>query len=84
MFAPSHAPAADLPAPAQGGRLPSGAPRHGEHLPTEPAMLQAAHCAVHAALQHTPSTQKFEAHSCTAVQGAPLPALPTQCPPLLQ
>jgi hypothetical protein len=53
---------AHTPVPPHAVRPPTGAPVTGEQVPTLPARLHAAHCSVHALLQHTPSTQKPLAH----------------------
>lgn len=53
--------------------------------PSEPldflAAEQAWHMPVHAALQHTPSTQNPLPHWLDAVQAPPLPTLPAHWPP---
>jgi hypothetical protein len=81
---PLHeAPQTDAPPPAHGGRVPTGCvcAGTGEHVPTEPVTLHDWHCAVHAELQHTPSTQYPLPHSPFVEQLAPfvfvqLPACP--------
>jgi hypothetical protein len=79
---PSQFPA-QIPVPVHAARPPCVAPVTLEQVPTLPATSQAWHWPVHAALQHTPSTQWPFAHSPFVVQVAPsdLPAthaLPTQ------
>jgi hypothetical protein len=59
------------PAPAHAARLPWGAPATALQVPTFPATSHAAHCELHPVSQHTPSTQKLEAHSVEAVHVAP-------------
>jgi hypothetical protein len=56
------------PAPPQAGRAPSGLPTTGAHVPGVPGRLHDSHWPVHALLQHTPSTQKFEMQSEPFVQ----------------
>src|SRR4029453_11958523 len=58
-------------APVQAVRAPCGSPTMGAHLPNEPGASQAAHCAMHAVSQQTPSTQWFDVHSPSPPQVAP-------------
>ena len=55
----------------------------GEHVPREPARLQASHVpALHAVLQQTPSAQKSpEVHSFAALQPEPAPFFGLHVPP---
>lgn len=50
-------------------------------VPTLPDTVHASQAAPHRALQQTPSTQKPEAHSASAVHGLPFGRTPTQTPP---
>jgi hypothetical protein len=50
------------------------------HAPTAPETLHALQDPRQAVLQHTPSTQRLEAHELAAVHGNPLPFLGTQVP----
>lgn len=57
---------------ANGSSLPTGS---NEHAPTEPITLQLWQVAVHALLQHTPSTQKLLKQFEAMVQVCPAFAL---------
>ena len=46
------------------------------HVPTEPVRAHDAHVPVHAVVQHTPCSQKFELHSLSAAHVAPVGSLP--------
>ena len=46
------------------------------HVPTEPVSAHDAQFAVHAVVQHTPCSQKFELHWLSAVHVAPVGSLP--------
>lgn len=60
------------PEPGQVARAPWGAPKTGVQLPTLPGMSHASHCPLHAALQHTLSTQMPEPQSPAVAHDAPL------------
>jgi hypothetical protein len=66
------------PAPEHAERAPCGAPVTGVQVPTLPVTSHAAHCELQPLLQHTPSTQKLEAHSVEMVHAAPFGL--AQCP----
>jgi len=51
-------------------------------VPTAPRRLHASHIPPHAPLQHTPSTQKPDAHSLDAPQASPGAFTAVQLPPL--
>jgi hypothetical protein len=72
----AHA-APQTPLPGHGWRLlPIGPPVvTGAHVPGL-ARLQAWHCPSQRALQHTPSTQNFDAHAWSEVHAAPREPLP--------
>ena len=46
------------------------------HVPTEPASAHDAQFPVHAVVQHTPCSQKFELHWLSAAHVAPTGSLP--------
>jgi len=63
-FVPSHAPPQGaIPAFMHAGRVPTGVPVTGEHVPSLPVTLHAWHCSPHAPLQQKPSTQRPDVHS---------------------
>ena len=67
---PSHD-AAQEPSPGHGSLFGMGAPRTGEHLPTDPAATQVRHWPSQAESQQTPSAQNPDAHSPAAPQAMP-------------
>jgi hypothetical protein len=84
-FVPSHCAAehgADAVPGEHAARPPCGAPTMGTHVPADPVPSHASHSPAHAALQHTPSTQKspsghsaVDAHDTpSAVRGWQVPA----------
>ena len=52
------------------------------HVPSLPAPLHAMHVPLHATSQHTPSTQKPEAHWADSTQAWPLARSARHWPPL--
>jgi hypothetical protein len=62
VVTPSQEPVHAEPSPWHAGRLPTGAPLVGVHVPTEPGFVQEAHCSPQSELQHTPSIQKADWH----------------------
>ena len=62
------------------GRAPTVLPTMGVQVPAVSAALHASHCPVHAELQQTPSTQRFEEQWSAAVQATPLSPLGTHAP----
>jgi hypothetical protein len=70
---PSQLPPQSEPSLEQAWRDPTGAPLIGTHVPSLPGTLQASHCAPHACVQQTPSTQMSEPHSAATLQVAPAP-----------
>jgi hypothetical protein len=75
VVTPSHEPAQPVVSPMQAARGETGNPLTAVHVPLLAARLQASHWPVHALLQHTPSTQKFDWHwpaDVHAVPGGPL------------
>jgi hypothetical protein len=81
---PLHEPPQVVPAAAQAGRVPTGAPVTGEQVPPSPGRLHAWHCPAHAAEQQTPSAQNPDAHTLVELHGAPSASLGTHCAEPLQ
>jgi hypothetical protein len=77
---PSHAGphVVEAPVPLHAGRLPCGAPRTGEHVPTSPVVSHAWHSPPHALSQHTPSMQNPVPHSVPSEHAVPFAF--AQCP----
>jgi hypothetical protein len=73
MSVPSHVGPHVVPAPApeHAERDPCGEPLTALHVPTLPVTSHAAHCELQPVSQHTPSTQKLDAHSVEMVHAAP-------------
>jgi hypothetical protein len=71
---PLHVGPQEVPAPTplHAARPPVGVPVTAVQVPAVPAPLHDSHWPVHAALQHTPSTQKFEEHCEFALHACPL------------
>jgi hypothetical protein len=69
--------------PEHAVRVPCGAPATAVQVPTLPPTSHASHCPPHDELQHTPSTQLPDEHSCAPVgHDEPFDFLPTQLVPL--
>jgi hypothetical protein len=68
------------PVPPQAARPLRGAPSMATHTPGEAAESQASHWPGQADPQHTPSTQKLEAHSTAPPQAWPAGFLGVQIP----
>src|SRR5690242_21276315 len=69
---PLHSPPHTSGSPAQGSRLPRGAPVTGMQEPSLPSSAHASHWPVQAEEQHKPSAQKPLEHSLAAVHSLPL------------
>ena len=81
-LAPSQRPPQFVPSVAHGCREPFGAPPTTvEQTPSVPGRLHAWHCPLHADRQHSPSTQKLDAHSLLLLQLAPGSFKGTHFPP---
>jgi hypothetical protein len=77
---PSHCPSHAVPSAAQAVRAPRGAPVTGLQVPTLVLSLHASHCPLHAASQHTASTQNPDAHTASRAQECAMASFGMQTP----